>query len=909
MPSSDFSRFEKFTKEAKQALIYAQDRAKDARLNYVGTEHILLGILSQTSALGCSILLSFGVSLENVHLVLKTVGRTGQQQTSDKGPTGLSGFAKKVIEDAIHCAAEFGHSFVGTEHLLYALVSQENTAATVILENMKVSPQDVKDQVIEAFERGRIQQQGTPNMPIGMGGNSMMNPIEFFLSGLQGVITSTSSQQEKEGGFNKESFTRGKKTAAQKGQKQSKTPALDYFTTDLVQEARKGKLSPVIGRAKEIQRVISILCRKTKNNPALLGEPGVGKTAIAEGLAQAIVREQVPDCLLDKRLLALSMTSLVAGTKYRGEFEERIKQVLDEASSQTNVILFIDELHTVIGAGSAEGSLDAANILKPALSRGQVQVIGATTTAEYRKHIETDTALERRFQTVMVEEPSTEDSLAMLHGLKEGFEEHHSLIIDEKALEAAVRLAKRYINDRFLPDKAIDLIDEASSLKRISSKGNMDKIRKLQQELNDTIKLKEEAVSNQNYEYAAELRNKEVEVMRMIDETKTLKIPREKRDTVTEEDVARVVGTMTGIPVMRLVDQDAVNLMQLEESLHGAIVGQHEAVTAVARAIRRSRTGVSDPNRPIASFIFLGPTGVGKTELVKTLAKQVFNDKDALIKIDMSEFMERHNTSRLVGTTAGYVGYEDGGQLTEQVRRKPYAVVLFDEIEKAHPEVFNLLLQILEDGVLTDGKGRKIDFKNTIIVMTSNIGADKLTEKAAPIGFNLRGDQLEQAFSNYEAMEEDVQKELKLKFRPEFLNRIDRIVMFKPLSHDNVKKIVQLHLDKLQMRLVQKQIVLQLDASGLEVISKKGYDPQYGARPVRRAIQELVEDPLTAGLLDGSFGEGDTIAVTKDSSDENKVVLKKIGRAAVRKTKSVSASGSGSKATIAGSGKNAASVT
>lgn len=860
--------------------MYAQDRAKEARLNYVGTEHILLGILSQGNSLGSSILLSFGVSLENVHLVLKTVGRTGQQQTSDKGPTGLSGFAKKVLEDAIHCATEFGHPLVGTEHLLHALVSQENTAATVILENMKVNPQDVKDQVIEAFERSRMQN-GQGN-----GMNPMMNPIEFFLNGLQGVITQ--GQEGKDAGFNRNQFAQngamggqgavpngGKK--APKGAKQSKTPALDYFTTDLVQEARKGKLSPVIGRAKEIQRVISILCRKTKNNPALLGEPGVGKTAIAEGLAQAIVREQVPDCLLDKRLLSLSMTSLVAGTKYRGEFEERIKQVLDEASSQTNIILFIDEMHTVIGAGSAEGSLDAANILKPALSRGQVQVIGATTTTEYRKHIETDTALERRFQVVMVDEPNIDDTLEMIRGLKESFEEHHSLIIDDEAVIAAVKLSKRYVHDRFLPDKAIDLIDEASSLKRISAKGNTDKIRKLQQELNETIKSKEDAVSNQNYEYAAELRNKELEVMRAIDETKTLKIPRELRERVTEEDVARVIATMTGVPVMRLVKADAENLIKLEETLHNTIIGQNEAVTAVAKAIRRSRTGVSDPNRPIASFIFLGPTGVGKTELVKTLAKQVFNDKDALIKIDMSEFMERHNTSRLVGTTAGYVGYEDGGQLTEQVRRKPYAVILFDEIEKAHSEVFNLMLQILEDGVLTDGKGRKVDFKNTIIVMTSNLGADKLTEKAAPIGFNLRGDQLEQAMSNYEMIEEEVQKELKQKFRPEFLNRIDKVVMFKPLAHDDVKKIVELNIKQLQERLKAKNVTLVPDASGLEVISKKGYDPQYGARPVRRAIQTLVEDQLTQGFLDGTFVDGDTISITKDPSNENEVLLAKIG--------------------------------
>ncbi|MEK7544721.1 MAG: ATP-dependent Clp protease ATP-binding subunit [Patescibacteria group bacterium] len=875
---NDFNQqFEKFTKEAKQALIVAQEKAQEAKLNYVGTEHILLGILSQPNSLGASILLGFGVSLENVNLVLKTVGRAGQQQNqaqAGKGPTGLSGFAKRVIEDALRAAQEFGHQFVGTEHLLFSLVCQENTAATVILENMKVSPEDVKEQVVEAFERSKNQQQ-QPGGPVAGGNPQMMNPLEFFLNGLQGVLVNNMQMMDKDQQYH--DAYKHKKGPPQTGQttpptkggpKQGKTPALDYFTTDLVEEARKGKLDPIIGREKEIERMVSILCRKTKNNPVLMGEPGVGKTAVVEGLAQAIVKEQVPDILLDKKILSISMTSLIAGTKYRGEFEERIKQVLDEASSQTNIILFIDELHTVIGAGSAEGSLDAANILKPSLSRGKVQVIGATTTTEYRKHIETDAALERRFQSVMVDEPSFDDTLAILQGIRAGFEDHHNLIITDQAIAAAVQLSKRYVHDRFLPDKAIDLIDEACSLKRVSSKGNTDKIKKFQTELSDTTKKKEEAVSHQDYERAAELRNKEIEVAKEMEEAKRYKVPRENRDKVTGEDIAIVISRITGVPITKLVNSDIERLMNLENALHASVIGQDEAVTVVAKAIRRSRTGFSDPNRPIASFIFMGPTGVGKTELVRTLAREVYNDPNALIKIDMSEFMERHNSSRLVGTTAGYVGYEDGGQLTEKVRRKPHSVVLFDEIEKAHPDVFNLLLQILEDGELTDGKGRKVDFKNTIIIMTSNIGAEQLTEKAAPIGFALRGSALEQAVSDYEASKDEILKELKKKFRPEFLNRIDKVVVFKPLQHSDVKSIVKMHMEKLQRRLNDKELTLDLTEGGLEVLANRGYDPQFGARPVRRAVQELIEDPLTHKFLSGEFKVGDTILIEKESDQE-----------------------------------------
>lgn len=820
-------------------------------MSYVGTEHVLLGILSQENSLGASVLLNFGVSLENVNLVLRTVGRTNPPVSSKNGSGGLSGFAKEVIEEAVKTAHGFGHSFVGTEHLLYSLVSQDNTAATVILENMKVSPSDIKEQILEIFDRAKAQpgQETGHDSGVPPKNSQMMNPLEFFLSGLQGVLT---GQQKETSGYKK-----------QKKDKKSSTPALDYFTNDLVEEVRKGKIDPIIGREKEIERMISILSRKTKNNPVIIGESGVGKTAVCEGLAQAIANEDVPDNILDKKILSLSMASVVAGTKYRGEFEERIKQILEEAAAQTNVILFIDELHTVMGAGSAEGSLDAANILKPALSRGKVQAIGATTTSEYRKNIEKDPALERRFQPIMVDETTVDETLEILKGIRESFEDHHNLIITDDALLAAVKLSKRYINDRFLPDKAIDLIDEAAAKKRIKVKGNNDKIRKLQKKLSSIIKKKEECVSHQNYEKAAELRNQELGVVKEIDEQKFIKVPREKREKVTADEIAEIVSIMTGVPVTRLVKDDISRLKSLEKSLKKHIIGQDEAIEAVSKAIRRSRAGFADEKRPIGSFIFMGPTGVGKTELVKTIAAEVYNDKNALIKIDMSEFMERHNTSRLVGATAGYVGYDDGGQLTEAVRRKPYSVVLFDEIEKAHPDVFNLLLQILEDGELTDAKGRKVDFKNTIIIMTSNIGAKKLTEKAAPIGFASDLDEVSQASRDFEEMKVEILKDLKDHFRPEFLNRIDKTIVFRALTSTDIRKIVKLHLGFLEERLSQKNITLSITAGALDVLAAKSYDPKYGARPVRRAIQDLIEDPLTAKFLDSVFKDGDLVKIVK----------------------------------------------
>ncbi|MBD3156944.1 AAA domain-containing protein [Candidatus Peregrinibacteria bacterium] len=852
-------RFEKFTKEAKQALVVAQERAKEADLHYVGTEHILIGILSQKNSLGAHVLRNFGVSDDNVQLVLKTVGRL-RTQTAKKGGTstaksGLSGFAKKVIEDAVKIGEEFNHSFIGTEHLLYSLVSQDSTAATVILENMRINPDDIKDQLTQTFEKGKTMQQGMNDTPAQQG----MNPMEFFLNGLQGVLVVNVEKDQ----FNKTKKKNGKK---------SKTPALDYFTTDLVKQASKGKLDPVIGRKKEIERAISILCRKTKNNPVMIGEPGVGKTAIAEGLAQAISKDNVLELLMNKKILSLSMTSVIAGTKYRGEFEERVKQILDELKTIKNALLFIDEIHTVVGAGSAEGSLDAANILKPALSRGDIQVIGATTTAEYRKQIESDAALERRLQPVIIEEPTHNESKSMLEGLRESFEDHHNLQITDDALEAAITMSSRYINDRFLPDKAIDLIDEAASLMRVNTKGNSSEVKKLQKKLNSIIKTKETAVSKQDYEKAAQLRSDELDVLKKIEEARTIQIPRSQRKKVTEDHIAQVVSNMTGVPVTKLVKSDMQRLMNLEKRLKKRIIGQDEAVETVCKAIRRSRAGFADHNRPIGSFIFMGPTGVGKTELVRALAEEVYNDKEALIKIDMSEFMERHSTSRLVGATAGYVGYDDGGQLTEAVRRKPYSIVLFDEIEKAHTDVFNLLLQILEDGVLTDNKGRKIDFKNTIIILTSNIGAERLTKKAAPIGFSSEKSELEQAKEDYQRTKKEILKDLKDHFKPEFLNRIDKTIVFRALTKKNIANIVTLHLDLLQKRLNAKDITITTTAAGLKALSKASYDPQYGARPVRRAIQDLVEDPLTQHYLEGDFKQGDTVTI---SSSGGKVTLKK----------------------------------
>lgn len=849
--------FEKFTKEAKDALIIAQEKAQEAMLSYVGTEHILIGILRQENSLGATILNNFGISADTVELVLKTVGRTAAPTKTTKvaKPGGLSGFAKQVIEEAIKIAHGFNHSFVGTEHLLFSLVSQDNTAATVILENMKVNPAHIKSQIKDIFSK--TEQVATDSNGVPQQGQSPnpQNPFEMIFNGLSGVMSMDQAQQ-----MNQQQFKKGNKKS------KSKTPTLDYFTTDITEEAAQGKLDPVIGRGEEIQRMISILNRKNKNNPVLIGQPGVGKTAIVEGLARMIAGGEAPDSIRDKKILSLSMGSVVAGTKYRGEFEERIKLIIEEAMSVPNIVLFIDEIHTLIGAGSAEGSLDAANILKPALSRAKLQVIGATTTDEYRKSIENDAALDRRFQQIKVEEPTLEDTIQIIMGLRDSLEDHHNLMITDDAVTQAVNLSDRYITDKYLPDKAIDLIDEACALKRVTNVEDKNELKKLQEKLSKVLKKKEQAVSQQNYEKAAELRDEELKYTTEIAELKASKIPRNKRPRIGAENVAVIVQKVTGIPAQKLISSDMEKLRNLESVLHNSIIGQEEAVTEIAKAIRRSRAGISDHNRPNGSFLFLGPTGVGKTELVKTMAKEIFDDEKALIKIDMSEFMEKHSASRLVGTTAGYVGYEDGGQLTEAVRRKPYSVILFDEVEKAHPEFFNLLLQILEDGVLTDGKGRKIDFKNTVIVMTSNIGAKRLTSKSAAIGFNTIEDEEEKLRNEFKQTKEEIMGDVKKHFKPEFLNRIDKIIVFDALTHEDVKAIIKLLLIKVQDRLSTRRINISTSDAAIGYLADVGYEREYGARPARRKIQELVEDEIANMIIDGDLTDGQTVKIGKSKS-------------------------------------------
>ncbi len=878
------NQFDKFTKEAKRALIVAQEEARSTGLAYIGTEHILLGILTQPESLGASALRNFGVTTENVQLVLKTVGRQRGSKDTQPDPStdsGLSGFAKRVIEDAVRVAYQFNHAMVGTEHLLYALMNQENTAATVILENMKVRPADIKRQIEEIFREAADAQ----TLPKGV------HPLEVLFGSLQSVMARMDPRQDFSDAYghkDEQPLGVGQMAGSQQSAggtrpPKSKTPALDYFATDLTAEARAGKLDPVIGREAEIERVIAVLNRKTKNNPVLIGEPGVGKTAVAEGLAQAIISERVPPNMLDRRVLMLSMTALVAGTKYRGEFEERFKKIIDEATKLgREVIIFLDELHTVIGTGAAEGSLDAANILKPALARGKVQVIGATTTDEYRKHVESDKALERRFQPVTIPEPSEEDTIKILQGLREGLEQHHGLSIDDEALIQAVKMSKRYVPDRFLPDKAIDLIDEAASLKGMGLKGkDKNDLRKQKTELAKITSAKEAAVSGQDYENAANLRSQELRLRQQIEEGKraTPTGDVKNRPHVTSEDVAKVIAKMTGVPAGDLLAVDVIRLKNLEQTLKTRIIGQKVAIKAISQAVRRSRVGIAAPNRPIGSFIFLGPTGVGKTELVKTLAKEVYGSEDALIKIDMSEFMERHSASRLTGTTAGYIGYEEGGQLTEQVRRRPYSVVLFDEIEKAHHDLQNLLLQVLEDGYLTDGRGRRIDFRNTIIVMTSNIGAERMTSQAGKIGFAATQGEIKDAKVEFEEVKMDVLNKLEEGFRPEFLNRVDRVIVFEPLTHSQIKEIVTLHFSDLQTRLSEKKIKLELLPAALEYLATKSYNPKYGARPVRRAITEKVEDELASRILDNEFGAGDTVRIGFDKKSDE-LTFKKVRKLA-----------------------------
>jgi ATP-dependent Clp protease ATP-binding subunit ClpC len=823
MNHQDYNQFDKFTGNAKKALIAAQKEAKRLGNFYIGTEHLLLGILIQRRSLGADILGSFGVDLEKLYLVLDfTPGGISETKTKK----GLSSHAKRAIEIAVDIARKYDHLYIGTEHLLLGILSQKNSACYVILKSIKVNPEKIKASIEDLFKRS----------------------------------ASASILEEK-------MIPAGMKLPTLKSRQ--KTPALDYFSTDLVNQAKKGELDPTIGRTREIERVIQILNRRTKNNPVLLGEAGVGKTAIVEGLAQRIVEGDVPDNLFGKRILVIDLASMIAGTKYRGEFEERIKRVIEETKKSNDVILFIDELHTVVGAGAAEGALDAANILKPALSRGELQCIGATTQDEYRKYIEKDAALERRFQPVIVEENTVLETIEILKGIRKNYEDFHKITICDSAIEAAAKLSKRYITDRFLPDKAVDLIDEAASRACVKIKQPSKKLKELQKKIKKIALRKEQEVSKQNYEQAAKLRDYEQELKVEAEELRRGQIKKDeiKKIKITDSDVAEIISFWTGVPVTRLVKTETEHLLKLDKIVKKRIIGQDEAVATVASCIRRGRIGISDPKRPLGSFIFLGPTGVGKTELAKTLACKIFESEDSLVKIDMSEFMERHNVSRLIGAPPGYVGYEESGKLTEAIRRKPYSVVLLDEIEKAHPDVFNILLQILEDGCLTDAKGKKVDFKNTVIIMTSNIGVKELNREAK-IGFQAaKKNEKEEIGREYQRIREKVLAEVKNVFRPEFLNRVDKVIVFKPLTHKDIRKIVDLQISDLQQRLEDKKIALQVSSKAKNLLAEHGFDPENGARPLRRVIQTKIEDPLAEGLLSGEFSEGEIVKVTREKGN------------------------------------------
>ncbi|MFC7787223.1 MULTISPECIES: ATP-dependent protease ATP-binding subunit ClpC [unclassified Rossellomorea] len=798
--------FGRFTERAQKVLALAQEEAIRLAHSNIGTEHILLGLVREGEGIAAKALTALGLSPEKIQKEVEgLIGKgTEKSQTIHYTPR-----AKKVIELSMDEARKLGHSYVGTEHILLGLIREGEGVAARVLGNLGVSLNKARQQVLQL-----------------LGSNDSSNH--------QGA-----------------------------GNANANTPTLDSLARDLTAIAREGSLDPVIGRSKEIQRVIEVLSRRTKNNPVLIGEPGVGKTAIAEGLAQQIIANEVPEILRDKRVMTLDMGTVVAGTKYRGEFEDRLKKVMDEIRQAGNIILFIDELHTLIGAGGAEGAIDASNILKPSLARGELQCIGATTLDEYRKYIEKDAALERRFQPIQVNEPTAEESIQILKGLRDRYEAHHRVSITDEAIDAAVKLSDRYISDRFLPDKAIDLIDEAGSKVRLRSYTTPPNLKELEAKLEEIRKEKDAAVQSQEFEKAASLRDSEQKLREELEETKnTWKEKQGQENTeVTVEDIAKVVSNWTGVPVSKLAQTETDRLLKLEEILHSRVIGQSEAVVAVSKAVRRARAGLKDPKRPIGSFIFLGPTGVGKTELARALAESMFGDEDAMIRIDMSEYMEKHSTSRLVGSPPGYVGYEEGGQLTEKVRRKPYSVVLLDEIEKAHPDVFNILLQVLEDGRLTDSKGRTVDFRNTVLIMTSNVGAQSLKSNKY-VGFNIQDGK-----QDYKDMKGKVMEELKRAFRPEFLNRIDEIIVFHSLEKDHLKEIVTLMSNQLTSRLKEQDIHLELSAAAKEKIADEGFDPEYGARPLRRAIQKHVEDKLSEELLRGKVLTGQNIVIDVEDSE------------------------------------------
>ncbi|MFH5837318.1 ATP-dependent Clp protease ATP-binding subunit [Proteiniclasticum sp. C24MP] len=812
--------FERFTERAKATLMHAQKESQRLQHGYIGTEHILYGIASVEGA-GSNLLHAAGITKESVQEMIEETLGHGNNMFSGTGQLALTPRTKRLLDNSFKEARNLGQNYISPEHMLLAILSEEEGVAYAIIQSHGIDISKLKNDIIKSF------------------GNQ-------------------SAQTD----------------AETRSQENSETPALDQYGKDLTEMARDGKLDPVIGRGEETERILEILSRRTKNNPVLIGDPGVGKTAIAEGLAQRIVKGNIPELLKNKRVVSLDISQMLAGAKYRGEFEERLKNVLSEIKNTKDVILFIDEIHTIIGAGGAEGAIDAANILKPALARGEIQAIGATTIDEFRKHFEKDSALERRFQPVHVGEPTIEEAKQILKGLRDKYEAHHRIKITDEALDAAVELSDRYITDRFLPDKAIDLMDEAAAKVRIQNLTAPPDVKSIEEELKNVQKEKEEAVSLQDYEKAAKLRDRENELKKTLNNTKHKWKSGSMGDSslvVTEEDVAQVVSRWTKVPVKKLTETESEKLLNLESILHERVVGQEEAVNSISRAVRRARVGLKDPDRPIGSFIFLGPTGVGKTELSKALAVAMFGAEKAMIRIDMSEYMEKHTVSRLIGSPPGYVGYDEGGQLTEAVRRNPYSVILFDEIEKAHPDVFNVLLQILEDGRLTDGQGKTVNFKNTIIIMTSNVGASTI-RKQKTVGFSIASDKNTE---EYDRMKENIMDELKKSFRPEFLNRIDDTIVFRSLTSEDLEKITKLMLDEVSARIAEREIYLQFTDETMKFMTRSGYDMTYGARPLRRAITKELEDTLSEEMLKGNIVKGDEVLV--DIRDE-KLFFTKVGQ-------------------------------
>ncbi len=804
--------FERFTEQAIKAIMLAQEEARRLGHNFVGTEQILLGLVGEGTGIAAKVLLEMGVNLKEARYEIEKIIGRGSGFLPPEIP--FTPRVKRIFETALNEARQLGHNYIGTEHILLGLIQDDEGVAAKVLHNLGIDRARVRTQVIRAVGEAAA-------VPAGRDSGSQ------------------------------------------------KTPTLEEFGTNLTKLAAEGKLDPVVGRATEIERVIQVLGRRTKNNPVLVGEPGVGKTALAEGLAQRIVNRNVPEILEDKQVISLDMGSLIAGTKFRGEFEERLSKIVAEIRAAGNIILVIDEIHTLVGAGAIQGSMDASNMLKPALARGELQCVGATTLDEYRKYIERDAALERRFQPVKVGEPSVEETIEILHGLRSAYEQHHKLTISDAALEAAAQLSDRYINDRFLPDKAIDLIDEAGSRVRVLNSQTPPEVKELKKQLPAVTKEKDTAVREQDFDKAGKLRDRELEIQAEISAATIDKSQLKISPVVTEEDIAHIVAGWTGVPVSKLTESESELLLHMEDTLHQRLIGQEEAVTAVSKAIRRARVGLKNPNRPIASFIFSGPTGVGKTELTKALASYFFGSEEAMIRLDMSEFMERHTVSKLIGSPPGYVGYEEGGQLTEAVRRRPYTVILFDEIEKAHPDVFNMMLQILEDGRLTDAKGRTVDFKNTLLVMTSNIGSRVIEKGGGGLGFEFSENSSDAQYNRVRSL---VNEEMKQFFRPEFLNRLDEIIVFRQLNKEEVTQIADIMLQQVFSRLTEQGITLSVTEGFKELLVKEGYNPSYGARPLRRAIMRLLEDVLAEEMLSGKLKEGESAIVDVDENGQVKIV-------------------------------------